>query len=476
VQVLGHAERLFEDTRLSTDVQFSSFRRDAYQAVSFLNRDTPSDRLSETVEATTSDTLAAALELDAPLVRHLRLVSRLDFSVNNRLIRTLRAPDQTLFFDTDFNRRTIDLDLGVLYERRRLTTRVTLRGGAEVERRSLVNDENLPTTQASQKSTLLKQGDYDRGHLMLMVNSRAFLTRRVAAVFDGSASILRHDTPESNADDRDEVYYNGQFGVEMTLNRYLRADLKLFGTYYHTVYLKASRSAENNIQRSLRLRPSVRWTPSERTRIQASSEVRATYTVDDFLLPGRRPTDQAAREMRYDLNLEQDLGRGRVLRADGSLSDLRLGRFLDNIFAEIPFDTLRTYSGWVRLRAGRRTTAEVGLRFLIRSDYNRATGVRYPRLDETGAGVVDERGNAVRNTITRPGRERISQVGPTCALTWPMRRGTTLRIDGWFTFQRVRQRLYGGLPEPTAPLIRRAARDGTRTIIPNLSMRMEWRF
>lgn len=474
LRLTGEAERLFEDTRLSADVQASSFRRDAYQAVSLLNRDAGGDRLEETIEATASDTLQAVVGLETPLAGGWRLQSRVDVAANDRTVNTLRAPDGSLFFDTDFRRRRLEAEVGVVYEgaggtRLRLAARAT----GETERRALLNRENLPPTQAAQKSDLLQQADYDEGVYALQGQAVVPWGRLVLSA-DGQASILRHDTPTINPDDRDEAFFSGQAGVLLPLSRYLEADVRLFASSYHTVYLKAARSGENNRQRSLRLRPSVRWRPTLRTDLRLSSEVRATYTVDDFVLPGRRPTDQSARELRYGLEAEHDLGRGRRLRVSGSYSDLRLGRFLDDVFAEIPFDTLRTYSGWVRLQAGRRVVGEIGVRLFVRRDYSRSTLVRYPRFDAEGVAVVDAEGRPEETTITRPGIEWIEQAGPTCAIIWPMRRGSALRLDGWVNVQRVRQRLYGDLPEDAAARIRRAARRGRRTILPNVALTMTW--
>jgi hypothetical protein len=196
--------------------------------------------------------------------------------------------------------------------------------------------------------------------------------------------------------------------------------------------------------------------------------------VDDFLLEGRRPTDQSAREMQYDSEFRQQLGSGFEVVATGGLSDLRLGRFLKDAFAEIPFDTLRTYSGWFRLRSEGRLDAEVGLRLFVRTDFERASTVRYRRIDDAGNYVVDEQGNVVRNTITRPGRRWIEQLGPTFAVTWPMKRASALRLDGWLNVQHIRQRLYGELPEESAAHIRREARRGSKKIIPNLTISVLW--
>jgi hypothetical protein len=473
----GQAERLFEnDTRLHATLRLASVRRDVYEAASFLNRDAPAERASEAIEATTSDTLLASVELEAPFYRQLRIGTRLDVGLNDRRVRTRAAPAEAVFFDSDFNRQTFDLEAGLRYEDPDAMLYLATRAGAEVERRILTNADDLPPAQAAQTTSLLQQADYDRGAFLLLARTRANLSRRTSASFDGTASILRHDTPALNPDDRDELYYNGTLGLTQHLRPTLALDLQLFGTWYHTVYLRATRSAENNIQRSLRLRPSVQYTPSRRTKLRLGSEVRATYTVADFVLPGRRPNDQAARELRFDAALEQAFGPGHLLRADGSLSDLRLGRFFDSTFSEIPFDTLRTYNGWIRLQTGQRLLAEIGVRIFLRTDFERATTVRYVRLDAEGNLLRDENGAFQFTTITRPGRERIAQVGPTCALTWPMRDGAALRITGWLVVQRIRHRLYGDLPEGLADHIRQTARTGTRTFIPNLAITTRWNF
>ncbi len=267
--------------------------------------------------------------------------------------------------------------------------------------------------------------------------------------------------------------HNGVLGLLFRMSRYVQADLQVFGSFYHTVYLNAERSAENNILRSLRLRPSMRWTPSPHTRVRLTTEVRATYTVDDFILPGRRPTDQSAREVRFETEIEQDLPGGARLFATGSYGDLRLGRLLWDEFAEIPFDTLRTYNGWIHLQTGRRLVADVGMRFFIRSDFDRAATGQYPRVDDAGNELRDETGAVLLTSITRPGRKWIEQVGPTAALTWMMG-ASTLRFDGWLNIQHVRRRLYGTLPEAAADRIRRAGRRGTRKIIPNVALTVVW--
>ena len=458
----GSAGRQFGKTRLRTTLRTSSLRRDAYRAASFLNRTAGAGLPPEAVEATTSDTLDVNVQLEAPVIRGIRVLAQADLAVNARRIRTHHAPENALFFETDFSRRALDAEIGLVYERKDVSARLFAEAGAAAEIRRLANRDGLPVLEAAQKTALLAQADYDEGALGLSTVLRAVLMRRLTASVAATSRIVRHDTPEINQDDRDEVYHNAELGLQVALSRYVSIDLKVFGSYYHAVYLRAERSAENNVQRTLRMRPSIDWRPSGDTEIRLASEVRATYTVDDFLLPGRRPTDQSARELRFEAALSRRIAGDIRILASGSYGDLHLGRLLWDSFAEIPFDTLRTYRAWVHLQAGSRIVADVGWRLFIRSDYYRAATISYIRED----------GRA--GTVSRPGRRLIDQSGPTTSVSWMMGR-SHLQVEGWVNMQRIRYRLFGELPEQRADAIREAARRGSRRLIPNITMSASWK-
>ncbi len=459
------SSRTFERTSIRTRVSGSSVRRDAYQAASFLNRDDSSGRQTETVESTRSDTVMVGLDVESRLARPFIVTGSLDVSANSRRVQTLRAPESALFFDSDFDRRTVEATFAGRWEKDEVRARLAFTAGVETERRRLRNADDLPAAQAVQKLNLLRQADNERGYFSFQGTVNMMPLRWWSIMFDGSANILRHDTPEVNPDDRDELLYNGVMGSRIQIRDGLDVTLQVFGSWFHTVYLKSIRSAENSVQRSLRYRPSIRWSPTRDTRLRLSSEVRATYTVDDFLLPGRRPTDQAAREIRYDFEGDHNFGDGLRLRITASISDLQLGRFLDDVFAEIPFDTLRTYSGWARVQTGGKVSAEIGMRLFIRTGFDRSSTIRY---------IIPESGEEA--AVTRQGRQRIDQIGPTMAVSWPMRHNAYLRVDGWATLQRVSYTLYGDLPEGRESLIRKAASKGRTTMIPNLSVTMQWGF
>ncbi len=466
------AQRQVETTRFGVRVLASRLRRDAYQAASFLNR--ADARQAETIEATTSDTLVASITLEAPLVAGLQHTSQLDLQANARHVRTERADAQALFFDTDFTRQSLAYAGAVGVERTGGLARLQVQTGAETERRTLVNRDALPPAQAAQKRDLLRQADFDRGFLTLSLLLRG-RHGSVTAFTDVATSILRHDTPDANPDDRDEAHQTLQAGLQWRIRPALLLDATFFGSVYHTVYLKRERSGENNRQQSLRLRPAVTWVPGEHSRVRLTSEVRATYTTADVVLPGRMASDQAARELRYEVEAEHALAPPLRVMGRATLSDLRLGRLSRDRFAEIPFDTLRTYTLDARFQLVRRFTAELGLRLFLRRDSDRSLTLRYPRTDASGAVVVDADGQVVQSAITRAGRSWRRQMGPVVRVSWPLGSASTLQLDGWYSVQRLTYVLFGALPPDDAPAIRAAARRGQRDVFPNLSVAVRWR-
>jgi len=472
VHIAGSAERAFGEARLSSAMRISSRRRDTYQAASFLNRDQLQS--AQSVEATTSDTLDARLQLLAPVAAGLRVIAQADLIANNRRIRTARAPEQSIYFETDFARRAFGGEFGLLYDRGSVSAELTAEVDISAERRELSNREELPASEATRRALLLQQADYDEGVLGVQGRFRAVILPRMTLMFTGSSRIVRHDTPIANLDDRDEVVHNMELGIQVRPRRHLTAEVKVFGSYYHAVFLNQERSAENSVQRSLRLRPAVSWHPHARTRLELASEVRATYTVDDFVLPGRPSKDQSAREMRLETNWEQAVTEDSDFRLTASFADLRLGRLLWSSFAEIPFDTLRTYNFWVRFETGRQLRGELGWRAFVRSDYDRVARIQYARLDASGNPVTDTSGAVLQSSIARAAQRWITQMGPAAALNWT--RGTTrLRLDAWANMQRVFHILYGSLPESSREHIRESARRGSRRLIPLVRLGVSWR-
>ena len=98
-----------------------------------------------------------------------------------------------------------------------------------------------------------------------------------------AARILRYDTPSLlNVEDRDELLVVASIGTRHRVSRNLDLELVLDGTLSHLVYLLSDRSANNNINRVLRLSPRTTYRPTSSFMTMNAFEVLANYTVYDF--------------------------------------------------------------------------------------------------------------------------------------------------------------------------------------------------
>ncbi len=470
IQSRAGVARQYGQTLIRLTARFANFRRDSYQAASFLNRDQQRNRSPETVEASINDTLATVLSVESRLSDRIQFISSLGFDAFDRDIRTLSAPSEVQFFDTDFARRSLQFRMGLEYRGQRLSGRIFAERGATIERRDLVNIERLPQSQVAAKTDLLRQADFDRGSLRFGFNSTFLAFPSWSLRFSGNGNIKRHDTPEGNFDDRDELLYTALIRSRYELSDRFNFLVNLAGDTYHTVYLKSSRSAENSRRNSLRLYPGVEWRKDIDSFFRFNTEVRATYTVDDFLIEGRPKNDQSARELKYSLSLSRPLGEELIVKADLSTSDLILGRLRWEEFAEIPFDTLNISSAWIRLKTGKALVGELGWRVLVRSDYDRNASVRYSPIDDNGDVILDDQGDVLSVLFSGIGRRQITQFGPTASLSWEMPTGSRLFFDGWIQRQKISERLYAPFPSGQEEAIQNAGKKGTTRYVPNFSI------
>ena len=459
--------------RLDGRLRIARVRRDAYQAASFLNRDgtMPAAAASEAVEATTADTLDAAAAAALPLARGLRLDLDAAAAFVARRVRVDGAAPGVLVFDTDVSGERLDGGAFVTWmpgagrpssDVRRLSSQTEARVGGRVaagrERRLLANAADLPPDQATQKSDLLEQADFDRGDLAVEARVR-HVRRRLTLTADAQQSIARLDTPERNADDRDEARTAVAAVADVRLREGLSVGAEVVGSGVHTVYLKAARSAESQQQRVVRLRPYLD-VATARTRLRLTTEVRAAYTRDDVRLTSADPSDASAREWRLESHLWHALSDRTRLSATATASDLRLGRLVPDRFAEVPTDTVRTLALDVSAESGRRVRAAFGVRVFARSDFDRSVALR------VGTGDAAE-------TVVLPGRNLLAKIGPTTRLDIPLPSvRALLRLDGWWAWQRTWTALDGGLDAP----VRAAARRGTTRLLPLVRLDTVWRW
>lgn len=125
-----------------------------------------------------------------------------------------------------------------------------------------------------------KNNNSIRATLSLSGNLR--LSIKNIVTFSLYQSKLKYDTPSIlNDDDRDEILSIVRIRYSSLLSPYFTAFISLEGTYGHIVYLFASRSSNNNVNRILKLRAGGDYYGSF-LKSSNSFEVTANYTVYDF--------------------------------------------------------------------------------------------------------------------------------------------------------------------------------------------------
>lgn len=159
-------------------------------------------------------------------------------------------------------------------------------------------------------------------------SSRLMLTGQLSSRFTNrdstsayfSISKFQYDTPDTtNFDDRDELRINTRASYSHWFNSTLRFELQASVNLYHMVYIFGERSADNNWNRILLLRPSIEFKPTESFRLHQSFEVLSNYVDYDFEDPNVQTKSFVFRKFAMSDSLEW-----KVFRRSSFLFDYRL--------------------------------------------------------------------------------------------------------------------------------------------------------
>lgn len=456
----------FEDLLdMRSEIWHGSNRRDSYQATSLLNR-----AESNFMEAIYADTTFASLRLDFPLLEVLR--TRIDIAALNNVRRILNSPidenRDVILFDSRSLRQHLDLAAIVTYPSEQYRVSAGMGWSVQVRDSRLINTDGLPPDQVRRRTDILENSNFTQTRFELFTNNVLRWLPSYTTSFDMASSILRYDTPDINKDNRDEFAFLFRLGNEIRLNDQFSTSVLLAGEAFHYVYLYSERSIENNWRRSLRLIPRVTWNPSDRVTFSQGFMVRANYTVEDFELPGRQKSDQSAREMAFLSDFSYQFTPEWSLDIEASRSELRIGRLYWSTFEETPIDTLITYD----------------IKATISKSYGQVivtSGIRYFRkfdFLQHGSVQIETTRNGAITRITRigTGNQTTTQWGPVVTVQLPFFSGNELFINGWYQHQKSWRRLYIDYPEEFREEFRRAERQTSRRVFPNLEMTARFRF
>lgn len=190
---------------------------------------------------------------------------------------------QPSIYDTDIQELSFAGDIAINFQYRKLDYQLKVYYRERDEKHFLMNPgrinnnfvniiENNEATKNNHSSIFKLNGNvYYNINLMNRVE------------FSGSASILKYDTQSDlNYDDRDElgylVYVAHRFNNLRNLILVTSFDVNL----YHTVYILAQKSSNNNWNRVIRFTSKSYFEPSDNFRNVGTFSVLANYTVYDF--------------------------------------------------------------------------------------------------------------------------------------------------------------------------------------------------
>ncbi len=236
--------------------------------------------------------------------------------------------------------------------------------------------------------------------------------------FDYSMSLLQYDTPsEQNYDDRDELNILAGINYSRIFSPFLRMSLQFDFQLTHLVFLKAQRSALNNINRILRFNPKIEYRIG-RLMINPSLEVLANYTVYDFedISPGINSfsfRQFAYRDsMAFRLDKHYSLSSGIILRYN------ERGILYWDKFAETPQSS--------------QTEQFVKLMLIysnLRGNLNTGIGVRFYGLKQDQLKKIP--GTYISGQLDH------KSYSPEFMLRYSFESGTRIDFDGWYEFRNI---------------------------------------
>ena len=459
------SEYRYIDFIMQGDLTLSTGRRESYQPSSFFNRG-----LTDIIESIRNDTTSLDLQITIPLVRSMSLNIDL-YSVNSTRIvesRPVDDPIQEPIFDTRTQRREYQVRAlaDLPFNRSRAAIGMNL---AYTNRGSrLINTDGIAEDQIIRRNEILRNSNFDQSRFELFTRNRFRLSDNNELQLHLQSGIIRYDTPEINADDRDELSHRVLITNHHIFSPWFDITLRAGGEATHYVYLSASRSIENNWRRTIQVTPLLRWQPVKQLEIRSTFLVRANYTVEDFQLEGRPKNDQSSREYAIRSDAELSLSDNWQIQLSGARSELRIGRLFWDTFQETPTDTLITYNleAMVYLRTGQHRIG-LGGRMFLRRDYLPQASLTALIPNETGGRQV---------TRTAPGLQLTRQYGPSIDINMRFRSGNRLIISGWMQRQELRRRLYLTYPEDSREAFHRIERKSSTRIYPNMEIRAVFAF
>lgn len=213
----------------------------------------------------------------------LELAGRINFRTIDRDTRYKSASIQSpSIFDTQIDELGIAVESGLFYRTESADYAINLNYYERDEKHITKKFEGASENFYEQRSELESRKNNNSYRTTISFLGNYYLSRKDQLSLSLFHSKLKYDTPSAqNDDDRDELLSIGRFRYTRYLNPFFQIFTNLEGTISHLNYIFASRSANNNVNRVLRLSTGGYYNGAKFSSLN-NFEVSANYTVYDF--------------------------------------------------------------------------------------------------------------------------------------------------------------------------------------------------
>lgn len=185
-------------------------------------------------------------------------------------------------FDSQIDELKLELDASVGYRSRSFNSSLRFTLNEKDEKHKAIRFQGINEAFFNQREESEQQKNNTSSYATLAFEGDINISDDDKITLNVYQSKLKYDTPSSlNDDDRDEILSIARIGYYKKLNPFFMVFINAEGSYAHTVYIFASRSSNNNINRIIRLKTGGEYIGSKFSSYN-SFDVSANYTVYDF--------------------------------------------------------------------------------------------------------------------------------------------------------------------------------------------------
>jgi hypothetical protein len=268
----------------SFNTRFSQYRKDFYLAADSIT--SAEFDINNNIESRTETAFLLQDQLTYGNLFdlfELELNGRINFRTIDRNTRYKSTKVQSPnIFDTQVDELGIVVESGLLYKTEFADARLDINYTERDEKHLTKRFEGIDESFYELRSELEGRKNNNSYRATISVQGNIYLSKKDQLTMSLFHSKLKYDTPSAeNDDDRDELLTIGRLRYTRYLSPFFQLFTNLEGTVSHLVYLYSSRSANNNINRVLRLSAGGYYNGAKFSSLN-NFEVSANYTVYDF--------------------------------------------------------------------------------------------------------------------------------------------------------------------------------------------------